>query len=210
MINILIADDHPIVRRGLKEIINEIPDFQVTGEVGNGVDTLRFLAEHEVDIVTLDISMPGQSGIDILEHIHSLYPGIKVLILSMYPEEQYALRAFRSNAAGYITKDNLGEELASALIKIANGQRYVSPLLTEQLVNQIPTITKKKRYQELSNREYQVLTGIASGNTISDLAENLSLSVQTVSTYRRRVLDKMGMRTNADLTRYAIQNDLVE
>ncbi|MCK5330204.1 MAG: response regulator transcription factor [Candidatus Marinimicrobia bacterium] len=209
-VRVCIVDDHPIVRRGLKEIISEIPGFMIVGEVDNGKDALRFLNENDVDIVTLDISMPGQSGIDILEQIMNIYPEIKVLILSMHPEEQYALRAYRNKAAGYITKDNITEELTSALVKIAEGHRYVSRSLSEQLIGKIGDDFKQKRYEKLSNREYQILVRIASGHSLSEIAGDLSLSIQTVSTYRRRVLDKMNMKNDPELTRYAIQNDLLE
>ena len=209
-VRVCIVDDHPIVRRGLKEIISEIPGFMIVGEVDNGKDALRFLNENDVDIVTLDISMPGQSGIDILEQIMNIYPEIKVLILSMHPEEQYALRAYRNKAAGYITKDNITEELTSALVKIAEGHRYVSRSLSEQLIGKIGDDFKQKRYEKLSNREYQILVRIVSGHSLSEIAGDLSLSIQTVSTYRRRVLDKMNMKNDPELTRYAIQNDLLE
>lgn len=210
MINILIADDHAIVRRGLKQIIAEQKDMQVGGEADNGVAAIELLRRQNWDIAVIDISMPGRGGLDIVKEIKSQHPKLPVLVLSMHPEDQYALRALRAGAAGYITKESAPEELVIAIRKILSGRKYVSESLAEKLATEIGGDSRKPPHELLSDRELQVLSMIASGKTVSQIAKELSLSVKTISTYRARILEKMHMKNNAELTHYAIANKLVE
>ena len=209
MIKIFITDDHPIVREGLKQTLRETPDIAVSGEASNGEETLDDLRNREVDVVLLDISLPGRSGLDILSQLRFAYPNLKILILSTYPEEQYAIRALKTGAAGYLTKESAPEELITAIRKVACGGKYVSAALAERLAFNVAGEATARPHEKLSNREYQVMCLIASGKTAKEIAEALSLSDKTISTYRRRILDKMHMRHNAELTHYAIQQGLV-
>ena len=202
MIKILIADDHSIVRSGLKQIVEETPDIEVTGEAIDGRELVAKLSKGKYDVVVLDISMPGQNGIDVLRQVKSLYPELPVLILSMHPEEQYAVRALRAGAAGYLTKESATGELISAIRKIYNGGNYVSAGLAEKLALDLIADTSKPPHELLSDREFQVLRMIAGGKTIRDIAAALYLSSKTVSTYRSRILEKMRMKNNEDLIRY--------
>jgi two-component system invasion response regulator UvrY len=210
LIKILIADDHAIVREGLKQIISETPDLKVTGETGDGRDVMNKIYENHFDVVLLDIAMPGKSGLEVLEEIRQKRPDLPVLILSMHPEEQYAVRALRTGAAGYLTKESAPEELISAIRKVSCGKKYVTASIAERLASAIEIDIAKAPHELLSNREYQVLCMIASGKTVKQISEDLSLSAKTVSTYRSRILSKMKMKHNAELTYYAIQNGLVK
>jgi two-component system, NarL family, invasion response regulator UvrY len=205
---ILIADDHAIFREGLKQIITRTVDMVVTGEAVNGQEVLNHVREGDYDMILLDISMPGRNGLDVLAEIKSLRPKLPVIILSMHPEEQYAVRAFRTGAAGYVTKGSPPQELVEALEKVALGKKYVSPSLAEVLAASLDPSRQQQLHRELSNREYQVLCMIASGKPVGKIAEELSLSVKTVSTYRANILRKMNLCNNAEITRYAIQNNL--
>ncbi|MCM2356764.1 MAG: response regulator transcription factor [Geobacteraceae bacterium] len=209
MKKILIADDHAIFREGLKQIIAKTVGMVVAGEAVNGQEVLREVRENDYDMVILDISMPGRSGLDVLAEIKSLKPKLPVLILSMHPEEQYAVRALRTGAAGYVTKGSPPQELVEALEKVAFGKKYVSPSLAETLASNLGHPGQELPHMELSNREYQVLCLIASGKPVGKIAAELSLSVKTISTYRAHILRKMNMKNNAELTRYAIQNQLI-
>jgi DNA-binding NarL/FixJ family response regulator len=209
MINILIADDHAIVRKGLKQILAEMPDKVTTDEANNGQEVLQKVWEKDYDMVLLDISMPGRSGLDVLKQLKSDKPSLKVLVLSMHPEEQYAVRAFKAGAAGYLTKESTPLELIEALKKVSQGKKYVSSSLAETLACHLETASEKPLHETLSNREYEVMCMIASGKTVKEIAHELSLSVKTISTYRTRVLEKMKMKNNAQLTHYTIQNRLV-
>ena len=209
MINILIADDHAIVRRGLKQIIADQTDMRVGGEADNGQKALELIREQNWDAVVMDISMPGRSGLDIMKEIKSERPKLPVLVLSMHPEDQYALRALRAGAAGYITKDSASDELVIAIRKILSGRKYVSESLAEKIANEIGRDSEKPLQALLSDREMQVLSMIASGKTVSEIGIELSLSVKTISTYRARILEKMNMKNNADLMHYAISTKLV-
>jgi DNA-binding NarL/FixJ family response regulator len=209
MIKVFITDDHPIVREGLKQTLRETPDIAVSGEASNGEETLDDLRNQEVDVVLLDISLPGRSGLDILAQIRVAYPTVKVLILSTYPEQQYAIRALRTGAAGYLTKESAPDELITAIRKVAIGGKYVSAALAERLAFDLAGESTSRPHEKLSNREYQVMCMIASGKTVGEIAVELSLSDKTISTYRRRILDKMNLRHNAELTHYAIQQGLV-
>jgi DNA-binding NarL/FixJ family response regulator len=209
MINILIADDHAIVRQGLKQIIADQTDMRVGGEADNGLAALELLRKQHWDIAVIDISMPGRGGLDILKEMKSERPKLPVLVLSMHPEDQYALRALRAGAAGYITKESAPEELVTAIRKILSGRKYVSQSLAEKLADEVADNGGKPLHEQLSDRELQVLCLIASGKTVSDIGTELSLSVKTISTYRTRILEKMNMKTNADLMHYAISAKLV-
>ena len=206
---ILIADDHAIYREGLKQVITKTVDMVVADEATNGLEVLCKIRENDFDIVLLDISMPGRSGLEILAEIKSLKPKLPVLILSMHPEEQFAIRAFKAGASGYLTKGNPPQELIEALQKVALGKKYISPNLAEVLVEIIGSEAPTLPHDSLSNRELQVLCLIASGKPVSKIAIELALSVKTISTYRTQILRKMNMQSNADLTRYALQNNLI-
>jgi len=210
MIKILIADDHAIVREGLKQILLESPDLVVVAEASTGQEVLDKVAKNDLDLVVLDISMPGRGGMDILKEIKSLKPKLPVLILSMYPEEQYAVRVLKSGASGYLTKESAPIELVKAIRQISQGKKYISPSLAEKLAVDLEVSSDKPPHETLSDREYQVMCMIASGKTLKEIADGLSLSIKTISTYRSRILEKMNMRTNAELTHYAVKNRLVD
>ena len=210
MIKILIADDHPIVRQGLKQILSEEPDMTVLGEAQNSQEVLELVRKQDWDIVILDITMPGRGGIDVLKELKHERPKLPVLMLSVHPEDQYAVRALKAHASGYMTKDSAPEELVKAIRKILRGGKYISSTLAEKLAFDLETETEKPLHETLSDREYQVLLMIASGKTVSEIAEELSLSVKTIDTYRARILEKMKMKNNAELTHYAIKNGLVD
>lgn len=210
MIRVLIADDHPLLRNGLKQIILQEPDFGEPGEAGNCDQVLERLAESSWDVLILDITMPGRGGLEILREIRRLRPEMPVLVLSMHPEEQFAVRAIKSGASGYLTKTDAVEEVVRAIRKIMSGKKYVSAGLAEMLANALDSDIERAPHELLSDREFQVLRKIASGKTVSQIAAEVSLSVKTVSTYRARVLEKMNLHNNAELTRYAIQRNLVD
>jgi len=207
---VLIADDHAVFRRGLKETIGETFPRVAFGEANSAQETLGHVRLHDWDIVILDISMPGKSGLDILNDLKRLRPKLPILLLSMHPEEQYARRALRSGASGYLTKESVPEELKLAVRKIVAGGRYVSASLAEKLANDLRRGVEVPVHELLSDREFQVLRMIASGKTVKEIAEEIDLSVKTVSTYRARILEKTGLRTTADLIRYAFQAQLVD
>lgn len=206
---ILIADDHTIVREGIKQILAEIPEVTVTDEARNGQEVLQNVWDNDYDIVLLDITMPGRSGLDILKQLKADKPALKILILSMHPEEQYAIRAFKAGAFGYLTKESSPNELIEAIRKISIGKKYVSSSLAETLASHLEAKSEKPLHESLSDREYEVMCMIASGKTVKEIAAELSLSVKTISTYRARILEKMNMKNNAQLTHYTIQNRLV-
>ena len=209
-IRILIADDHPIVRAGFKQVLSDTPDLVVAVDAGNGQVVLEYLKKKKYDVVLLDISMPGKNGLEILKELKTDYPKLPVLILSIYPEEQYAIRALRAGASGYLTKASAPNELISAIRKISAGGRYISASLAEKLATYLNADMTKSPHETLSDREHQVMRLIASGKTVSEIAENLNLSVKTISTYRSHVLEKMKMKNNAEITLYAVQNKLVQ
>ncbi|MCU0531387.1 MAG: response regulator transcription factor [Syntrophales bacterium] len=208
-IRILIADDHPIVREGYKKILMSQPDMDVTGEAGNGQEVLDLIQKKDFDLILLDISMPGRSGLEILKELKGQKPHLPVMILSIYPEEQYAVRAFRDGASGYLTKASTPKELISAIRKVSQGGRYVTEALAEKLTYFLHGDVEKAPHEKLSDREYQVMLLIASGKTVTQIADELCLSVKTISTYRRHILEKMQFTTNAEITMYAIQNKLL-
>ncbi len=210
MIRILVADDHAIVREGVKQILADVSDMVVQDEAENGQETLEKVARNDYEVVLLDISMPGRSGLEILEDIKSERPKLPVLILSMHPEEQYAVRALRAGASGYVTKASAPQELIGAIRKASRGGKYVTASLAEKLALELDVVTEKPPHEKLSNREYQVMLMLAEGQSVSEIAENLFLSVKTISTYRTRIMDKMGLKKNAELTLYAIHNKLID
>ena len=210
MIKILIADDHPIVRQGFKQVLSETADLVVADEAGNGQEVLTLVARKDYDVILLDISMPGKNGLEVLKELRITNTKIPVLILSIYPEEQYAIRALKAGASGYLTKASAPEELISAIRKVSRGGKYISSSLAEKIAYELDGDAEKAPHDTLSDREYQILLMIASGKTVSDIADEMCLSVKTVSTYRSRILDKMKMKNNAELTTYAIRNKLVE
>ncbi len=210
MIKILIADDHPVVRKGLMEIIEETSDMEVTDEASNGQEVLAKVSEKDFDVVLLDISMPGRSGLDILKELKSQLPKLAVLVLSIHPEEQYAVQALKAGAAGYLTKKSAPEELVSALRKVSAGGKYVSPFLAEKLALALENGMDRPPHETLSAREYEVMRKIASGKTVTEISRELFLSPKTISTYRTRILEKMRMKNNTELIRYAIINRLVD
>ena len=210
MIKILIADDHAIVREGLKRIVAETADMVVADEATNGHEVLEKIRNNEYNVVILDISMPGRGGVDILKQLKGQRPHLPILILSMHPEEQYAVRVLKAGAAGYLTKESAPDELITAIKRVSSGRKYVSSSLAEKLAFDLERHTELPYHETLSDREYQVLCMIASGKRAQEIAEELCLSVKTVSTYRSRILEKMKMKNNAELMRYAIKHELVE
>lgn len=213
MIRVLIADDHAILRQGLKQILADTDDMTVAGEAASGTEVMQLIrGEQEMDrcqfdVLLLDIAMPGRNGIDVLKQIKDEMPKLPVLVLSMYPEDQYALRLLKAGASGYLTKESAPALLVEAIRKVAAGRKYISPAVADLLADQLGG--NGPQHADLSDREYQIMLQIASGSTVSEIAEKLSLSVKTISTYRARVLEKMHMKTNAEITHYAIRNQLV-
>ncbi|NWF75132.1 MAG: response regulator transcription factor [Nitrospirae bacterium] len=210
MIKILIADDHAVVREGLKQIISEVSDMVVAGEAKDGLEAIKKASENVYDVVLLDIAMPGKNGLDVLKKLKSKNPKLPVLMLSVHPEEQYAIRALRAGASGYLTKESAPEELVRAIRRISMGGKYLSASLAEKLVIELEENEQKPCHKLLSDREFQVMCMFASGKTTKEIAEELSLSIQTVSTYKSRILYKMKMNTIADVIRYAVKLGLVE
>lgn len=209
MINVYITDDHAIVRQGLKQIVSDADDMTVSGEAENGNDTLRQLRQCPPDVLVLDIAMPGKGGVEVLKQIKHEFPKLPVLMLSMYPESQYAVRLIKAGAAGYLSKESAPELLVSAIRTVAQGKRFITSSLAELLANELERDSDLPLHHALSDREFQTLRLIASGKSISEIADSLALSVKTVSTYRTRILDKMHMKNSAELMHYAIQNNLV-
>ncbi len=209
-IKILIADDHAIVREGLKQILADTRDIVVAGEAENGLDAVKLVRQEKCDVLLLDISMPDRNGIDVLKQIKKEMPHLIVLMLTMHREDLYAIRSLKAGAAGYLNKQSAPAELVNAIRQVAAGRKYISATLAQELANQIGDDRDAPLHECLSDREYQTLTMIASGKTVTDIANELALSVKTISMYRSRLLQKMKLRHNAELTHYAIKNHLVE
>lgn len=209
MIKVLIADDHPVVRRGLRGILDETSDIIVGAEVGSAHEVLEAVRQQAWSVVVLDISLPGGNGIDLIKDIRRERPDARVLILTVHSEEQYAVRAIKAGAAGFLNKESAPEKLTEATRKIAAGGRYVSPALAETLASLLAGDAGGQPHESLSDREFEILKLLASGKTVSEVAQGLSLSVKTISTHRARILKKMNLRTNAELTQYAIRQALV-
>jgi len=209
MVRVLVADDHPLLRSGLKQVLSLEPDLEVVGEAEDSDQVIQQVHDLRCDVVILDLTMPGRGGLDALRELRKRHPNLPVLILSMHAEDQFAVRAIKAGASGYLSKDNAGTEVVKAVRKVLTGKKYVSPSLAEMLANALDHDTERPPHETLSDREFQILCKIASGMTVSQIAQEISLSVKTVSTYRSRVLEKMSMHNNAELTRYAIQNGIV-
>jgi DNA-binding NarL/FixJ family response regulator len=209
MIKVLIADDHAVVRSGLKQILAETRDIVVAGEATNGRETLEKVRAQSWDVLVLDITMPGRSGLDILKDIRQTHRDLPVLVLSMHAEEQFATRMLKAGASGYLNKESAPDELVKAIRKVHVGGKYVSAAQAERMVTELTGDSDKLPHELLSDREYEILCLIASGKTATEIARELSLSVKTVSTYRSRILEKMRLTTNAQLTHYAIKGGLV-
>lgn len=209
-IKVLIADDHAIVREGLRQILGQTRDMVFAGAAENGNDAIKLARGADADVLLLDISMPDKNGIEVLKQIRKDAPKLAVLMLSMHPEDQYAIRSLKAGAAGYLNKQSSPAELVDAIRQVASGRKYISAALAQELANQIGDERNLPPHETLSDREYQTLIMIASGKTVGDIAHELSLSVKTISMYRTRLLQKMKLRHNAELTHYAIRNRLVE
>ena len=209
-IHVLIADDHAIVRQGLKQILSETDDLLVTGEADDGAEALNLARQQPWDVFLLDVSMPNRNGIDTLKQLKKEFPRLPVLILSMHPEEQYAVRALKAGASGYLTKQSAPELLVTAIRQVASGKKYLSPAVAQQLAEAISDNSDKSPHERITDREYQVLVMIAAGKTLTQIAEGLNLGVATVSTYRARLLEKMGLKSTAELIRYGLEHGLAE
>jgi two-component system invasion response regulator UvrY len=210
MIRVLVADDHAVVRRGVVQILDEAPDLVAAGEASTGREVLQQVQENDYDVLVLDIGMPDGSGLEVLHQLRTLRPELRVLILSMYPERQYALRALKAGAAGYLTKESAPDELVAAVHRIAQGGKYITQSLAEELTAALVGEAEQAPEEILSDREFQVVCMLAEGKTIAAIASELALSVKTVSTYRARVLEKLNLSNTAEIIRYAFEHKLVE
>ena len=209
-IRIVVADDHPVVRDGLRYLETDEPDIRVVAEAGSGDELIGVLSEGAADVVVLDINMPDRDGLGVLPDLRAMFLALPVLVLSMFPEEQYALRVLRSGAAGYVSKRHAAEQLATAIRIVSRGDRYLSPTVAERLADVMVNKQPESRHERLSEREFAVIRLLGGGRTVSEIAELLALNRKTVSTYRARVLDKLDLRNNADIARYAVQHQLLE
>lgn len=210
MIKIIIVDDHAILRRGLHQIISESGDMKVVGEAETSAQALQLLREQPCDVVLLDITLPDRNGIETLKLVRKEQPRLPVLMLSMHPENQYALRALKAGAAGYLNKQSAASQLVSAIRQVNGGRKFVTPAVAEELANSVDRDSERPPHELLSMREYQTMCMIASGKSLTDMAAQMSLSVKTVSVYRARVLEKMRLKNNSEITHYAIKSQLVE
>lgn len=208
MIRVLIADDHTIVRRGLKQLLDLDPQLEVVCEASSGDEVLQAAAAQRIDVIVLDITMPGRGGLETLKELRRLYPEVAIIILSMHPKDQYAVRVLKAGAAGYITKESAPEELAIAIKKAHRGEKYISPDVAELLADYVEHGVVDEPHKSLSDREFEVMMLIARGKGMTQIAEQLNLSIKTVSTYKSRILDKTGLSSNSDITRYAIEHKL--
>ena len=209
MISVIIVDDHTIVRKGIQQLLEDTDDIRIEGEACRASEMFKKLEEGPFDVILLDISLPGRSGVETLKQLKETYPDIPVLILSMYPEEQYALRVMKSGASGYLTKESAPDEMVHAIRTVARGKKYISTSLAEALAEHFNGYTEKPGYKNLSDREFEVLKRIASGQPLTEIADQLSLSVKTISTYRSRILNKIGLKNNSDIVRYAMNHRLL-
>jgi len=209
MINLLIVDDHALIRRGLKLIFEETPDIRVRDEARDSTEALHLLAHRSFDALILDISLPGRSGLDLLKQVHDQYPDLPILVLSVHPENQYALRVIKAGASGYLTKDSPPEELIDAIRKIVCGKKHLTDKTVESIVTQINHTSEEPLYTTLSDREYQILIKLANGQSISEIAQDLALSIKTISTYRTRILQKLQLKNTAEIICYALRQGLV-
>ncbi len=210
MTRIAIADDHALVRRGLSELLREMEGFRIVGEAASGDELVRLVRDTAVDVAIVDMNMPGPSGLDLVKSLVAEFPRLPILVLSAHPEDQYAVRVVRAGAKGYLTKESAESELVAAVRRVTAGERYLTQGLAESLLKALDIAPGADPHAALSDREYQVLRLLASGMTVGDIGEHLALSVKTISTYRSRLLQKMGMSNNAELTRYALEHGIVD
>ena len=210
MIRVAIADDHPIVRQGLRRIVSDDGGITVAGEASSAVELFRLLAATAVDVVLLDVSMPGPTFVSTLQDLRKVYPSVKVLVISAHPEDQWAARSLRAGASGYLTKDHSPELLVQAIRRVARGSKYVSESMAERLAGMLDDGRTQAAHEQLSDREFEVLRALGSGMMVKDVATQLSLSAKTVSTYRTRLLEKMGLKTKVDLVRYVVGHGLLK
>lgn len=210
MIKIFVADDHSLIREGIKNIISKEFDMSVVGETADPLKIIELAQQIKPDLLILDLSMPGKSGLDVLKEIKSVAPETKVLIMTMLPEDQFAKRTLKAGASGYLTKDSAPDELVSAIRKIINGKKYISPSLAEKLADDLDDTSPKEPHELLSDREFQVLKMIASGKSQTEIADELSIGISTVNTYRARILEKLNLHTNAELIHFAYNKKLIE
>ncbi|MGQ9537200.1 MAG: response regulator [Actinomycetota bacterium] len=206
---VLVVDDHPVARKGIIHILEDDPRVEACAEAGSAAELMRGLAEERWDVVILDINLPDRNGLEVLKDLKASHPRLPVLVLSVYPEDQYAVMALKAGAAGYLSKDGVTEELVEALRRVASGERYITPGVAERLADALFVPIGELPHRRLSDREFQVLLGLAAGKRLKEIAREMNISVKTVSTYRARVLDKMGMDNNAQLTTYALRNGLL-
>lgn len=209
MIRILIADDHPVVRQGLRQVLEDEADLQVTAEAGDAAEVHARLEEGDYDVVVLDLSMPEVHGVSLVQEVHERRPDLRILVLSIHPEDQYALRCLKAGARGYVHKGSAAEELVGAIRMVVGGRRYLSEAFAESLLREAQP-EGRAPHERLSTREYQVLTGIAGGRSVTQIAAGIGVSVKTVSTYRTRMLEKLGIASNAEATRYVLEHRLLE
>jgi len=209
MIKVCLVDDHTIVRKGLKQLLEDTSDINVSGEAGNTSAMFSLLKNEHFDVIVLDISLPGRSGVEALKQLKEMDSDIPVLILSMHPPEQYAMRVMKAGASGYLTKESAPNELIMAVRQVSRGKRYINAELAEELANYVNGNTAFSLYSKLTDREYEVMREISKGKSLTTIGEELSLSVKTISTYRRRILNKLGLRNNSELIRYAMDHDLI-
>jgi len=210
MIRLVVADDHPIVREGLKQVLSGASDLAVVGEAQNGHEVLQRVRELEFDVLLLDMSMPGKSGIELIKQVRGEKPKLRILVLSMHPEPQYAVRAIKAGASGYLTKESASAQLVSAIRKVAGGGAFITDSVAEQLALGAMPQTEGPPHRALSDREFQVLQLLVSGKAVSDVAEELNLSVKTVSTHKARIMQKMNMSNPTELIRYALRHGLID
>lgn len=210
MISVVLADDHSLIREGIKKVLVRQPDLEVVCEAGTAQEVLDFLAKRQANIIVMDINLPGMSGLDALKYVKKLAPAVHVLMLSMYPEDRFAIRALKAGAAGYLTKGSAAEELIAAIKKVSAGKRYVSAATAEMLAEELSAPGEKLPHETLSDREFQIFMMIVQGKSMKEVSRELVLSVNTVNTYRARILEKMKMSSVQDLMRYAFDNKLIE
>jgi two-component system, NarL family, invasion response regulator UvrY len=210
MIRVAIVDDHAMVRSGLMKILKEEPDMEVIAEVDGCIQLFNFLKLSLPDIVLLDISMPGKNGLEVVKELRQYYPGIKTLMLSMHPEERFSVRAIKAGACGYVTKESAADELVKAIRQVYVGGKFITPVVAEMLANSFELESNKLSHEKLSDREFQILGMIASGKKVKEIATDLSLSPATVATYRARILEKMHLKSNVELTGYVLRHNLIE
>jgi DNA-binding NarL/FixJ family response regulator len=210
MIKILIVDDHRIVREGLKKIIQLESDLEITDQAKDASEAIRIMSNTELDIVILDIALPGMSGLEVIKNLKALQPTARIIMLSMYPEERFAIKALKAGASGYLTKETAPEELIKAIRIVHSGHNYITSFIAEKIINEFQSPSEKAPHEKLSSREFEVMCMIGSGKTVKEIAELLFLSDRTVSTYRTRILQKMGFKNNAMIIHYVIENWLVD